>query len=334
MTEKKKDIDYLFISARVKALENQLLNRERMEQILEAKTDAEVVKIIQECGYPELPIRDPEAMDAALAEARQSAMEDLAASAPEPGFLDIFRLKYDYHNLKSMLKAGAMGVSPDDMLMDMGRIPTGELRSALESGERSGLPFPLASALAEAKEVLDTTRDPQLSDITVDRWMYRDMTDTAKSTGSDFLQGYVTLVIDAANLRVLVRTLRMGKSPEFLKGVLFEDGSIHENWILSVAGSNGNGLAELYAATELREAAESGADALSGGMLTEFEKRCDDAVGNYLSGAQLVAFGEAPLIGYLAEKETEYLNLRIILMGRRAGLSPETIRSRLRDSYV
>lgn len=334
MTEKKKDIDYLFISARVKALENQLLNRERMEQILEAKTDAEAVKIIQECGYPELPMQDLEAMDAALAEARRATLEDLSASTPEPGFLDIFQLKYDYHNLKSLLKADAMGVNPDHMLINMGRVPAEELSNALVTGELSGLPLSLASAVAEAKEVLDTTRDPQLSDIAVDRWMYRDMEDAAKSTGSDFLQGYVTLTVDAANLRVLVRTLRMGKSPEFLKGILFEGGSISESWILAVACANGGGLAELYAATELREAAETGAEALSGGALTEFEKRCDDAVSSYLSGAQFVAFGEEPLIGYLAEKETEYLNLRIILMGRRAGLSPEIIRSRLRDSYV
>ena len=40
------------------------------------------------------------------------------------------------------------------------------------------------------------------------------------------------------------------------------------------------------------------------------------------------------LDGYLAAREAEYTNLRIILMGRKAGLSPEIIRSRLRKSYV
>ena len=33
---------------------------------------------------------------------------------------------------------------------------------------------------------------------------------------------------------------------------------------------------------------------------------------------------------YLAARETEYTNIRILLMGRAAGLSPEIIRSRLR----
>ena len=68
--------------------------------------------------------------------------------------------------------------------------------------------------------------------------------------------------------------------------------------------------------------------------MTEFEKRCDDAVGDYLAGAQYVPFGEAPLVGYLAARETEYTNLRIILMGRAAGIAPAVIRARLRASYL
>ena len=36
----------------------------------------------------------------------------------------------------------------------------------------------------------------------------------------------------------------------------------------------------------------------------------------------------------LAAREAEYTNLRILLLGRGAGLSPELIRARLRRSYV
>ncbi len=84
----------------------------------------------------------------------------------------------------------------------------------------------------------------------------------------------------------------------------------------------------------MQEAAESGAAALSGGALTAFEKLCDDAVERYLAGAKYVPFGEAPLVGYLAARETEYTNLRILFIGRQLGLSAETIRERLREAYV
>ena len=47
----RKDTDYLAISARVHAMENRLLNRERMERMIEARDAAEAAKLLAECGY-------------------------------------------------------------------------------------------------------------------------------------------------------------------------------------------------------------------------------------------------------------------------------------------
>ena len=229
MSKKIKDTDYLVISARVKAMESGLLTRERMEQVLEAKSNEDAVKILQECGYPELDPADPAAMDAALSAAREETLKDLADGAPDPRYIDSFKLKYDYHNVKALLKAEAMGTSADSMLMDLGRVPVAELKEAVRTGQLDALPNLLAEAVAEAREVLGTTGDPQLSDIVLDRWCYRDLAQVAESTGSAFLMGYVQTQIDAANLRTLVRTLRMGKGPEFLRGVLLEGGGTL-NW--------------------------------------------------------------------------------------------------------
>ena len=330
MANKIKDTDYLAISARVRAMETTLLTAERMERLLEARSDEEVSKLLQDCGYPELDAARPEAMDAALSQAREELLTDLGDGAPDPRYIDIFKLKYDYHNAKAILKAAAMGTSPDRMLMDMGRIGAAELKTAVESGELDKLSGALPAAVAEAKSVLDTIRDPQLSDIVLDRWMYRDMAQVAEDTGSQFLRGYVETQIDAANLRALIRTLRMGKNADFLAGVLFESGTMEPAAILAAANHPAGGLNEIYGPTRFAQAAEAGEAALKGGSLTEFEKRCDDAVSDYLAGAQMIPFGEAPLLAYLAARETEYTNIRILLMGRAAGLSPEVIRSRLR----
>ena len=105
--------------------------------------------------------------------------------------------------------------------------------------------------------------------------------------------------------------------------------------LLALAEENQQKARRLVAATRIVELwREAGAEVLRGGPLTEFEKLCDDAVGDYLAGAQYVPFGEAPLVGYLAARETEYTNLRILLMGRGAGLPADVIRSRLRAGYV
>lgn len=329
-----RDTDYLGVSAYVRALENSLLTTEQLEQLITAKSYDEEVKLLQGFGYSELEPKHPEAIDADLTLVRAEALEELSALLPDPGVLDVFRIKYDYHNIKAMLKAEVMNVSPGSMLADLGRISVEELMVAQRENDGSNLPGRLASAVYVGRDVLSKTRDPQLMDVAVDKWYFRDLLETAEGTGSDFLVGYVRLQIDAANLRTLVRTLRMGKNEDFLRGVLFKNGEIPTEELLRVCANRGAGLAELYAPTSLADAAEEGAKALRGGAVTMFEKRCDDALTAYLDRARLIPFGEEPVLAYLVAKETEYTNLRIVLMGRMAGVPAEVIRERLRAGYV
>lgn len=334
MTKRIKDTDYLVISARVRAMEPTLLTTERMERLLAARTDGEAQKLLREYGYPELDAADPAAMDAALRRVRAEVLRDLEVGMPDLRIFDCFRLKYDYHNAKVILKSRAMKIDPARMLTDLGRISVENLRAAMEQETLDNLPGLMGEAVPEAKAVLDSTRDPQLCDIVLDRWMMRDMTEEAENVGSPFLAGFVCRQIDAANLRALVRALRIGKGAAFLKEVFADGGEIKVEQLLSMSERSGDGLADLYAGTGLAAAAEAGEEALRGGALTAFETECDNAVSRYLEEARMIPFGDAPVLAYLAAKETELINLRILMLGRAAGLPPDVIRSRLRTVCV
>ena len=47
----RKDTDYLSVSARIRAMENRLLTRERMDRMIDARDTAEAMKVLSECGY-------------------------------------------------------------------------------------------------------------------------------------------------------------------------------------------------------------------------------------------------------------------------------------------
>ena len=47
-----------------------------------------------------------------------------------------------------------------------------------------------------------------------------------------------------------------------------------------------------------------------------------------------IPFGEQIVVGYLYAREAELTAIRLIMSGRLAGLDGDTIRERLRDSYV
>ena len=205
-----KETDYLFLSTRVKCLECSLLSRERMERMLEARTVEDAAKVLQECGYAEMARVSQEELDQVIAQQRHKTMEDLSSVAPDPRLIDVFKIKYDYHNVKVLLKADAMGVSADRLLVDAGRVKADVLADGLRNAELRGVSYILRKAVSDARDVLSTTGDPQLADFILDRAYFAEMFELAKATGSSFLEGYVRISIDAANLRSLVRVLRMG----------------------------------------------------------------------------------------------------------------------------
>ena len=331
MAKRLNEYDYLYISARIHTLETKLLTRERMERMLSARTAEEAARVLAECGYGDFPALTPAGIEETLNQARLALFDDLRRDAPNPNLVDVFRVKYDYHNAKALLKAGAVGRDAGPLLLDAGRYPAGQLREDVERGDLDRYSETFRQAVAAARETLASSGDPQAADFILDRAYYAEMLQAAQASGSSFLEGYVRLSIDNANLRALVRSLRMGKGPDFLKRALLSGGNVPPDRLLTAGGGE---LPTLFARTPLEEAAQAGAEALGGGPLTQFERLCDNALTAYLSQARRVPFGEHPLIGYLYAKENELTAIRVILTGRLAGLDTATIRERLRESYV
>ena len=334
MAKKKqlKDTDYLFISTYLRTRERNLLTAARMDRMIDAATTEEAAKVLGEIGYSEFSPTSERELSAALANEREKLFQDLYRFVPDKAVVDVFKVKYDYHNLKALLKARSMGTDAARLLLDAGRVSAAVMQRAVTEGAYDLLPATLADAAREASEVLGTTGDPQLADFILDRAYYAEMLSAAESTGSKFLTGYVQATIDAANLRSAVRTLRMKKGADLLKRVLVEGGTVAPDRIRNAALS-GN-LEDVYRSGNLRAAAELGMEAVNGGSLTPFEKACDDAVTAAAGKAKSVPFGVEAVIGYLVAKEIEFTAVRTIMSSRMAGIGGDTIRERLREAYV
>lgn len=336
MHRKPKDTDFLYISASLRCQENSLLSRERMERMLEARTNDEAAKVLMECGYKDLEPLTAQSLTRSLDQARAETFAELAKYAPNTDIVDVFRIKYDYHNAKALIKAAVTGQNVAGMLIDAGRYSLDAITAATRLGDEeapnTALTEAMQKAVTEAVDVLAATADPQKSDFLLDKACYGEMLETAVRSRSSFLLGYVKLQIDAANLKAAVRCLRMGKDAEFLKRVLLPGGNISEEEVLTATLSGGNLENTFFG--DLQEAARIGTAAISGGRQTEFEKAVDNALGAYLKGSHMVPFGDAVLIAFAAAKENEITAARIIMSGRLSGVPADSIRERLRDSYV
>ena len=167
MNKKRKDTDYLCLSAQIRSMERSLLDRARMERMLEAPNLAEAVRLLTEVGYEAFDPASDSQLNRALLQRRLELFERLYRYAPEPQIIDVFKLKYDYHNLKAVLKARGADVA--HLLVDAGRVPAGEWQRPGREGQWDFLPPAMAAAAKEGQRVLAETGDPQRSDALVDR---------------------------------------------------------------------------------------------------------------------------------------------------------------------
>ena len=321
---------YLFLTAMLRAREAGMLTPQRVERMLAAPSFAEVCAVAVECGYPDMSAMGIREIENTLSAHRREELEDVARIVPDRELADLFRLKYDYHSAKVLIKSEGVH---KELLSFEGRVEAAEFLKAYAKNDLVMLPVTLAEAIVDAKSMLARTGNPCLADLILDRAYFAEMAELAKASRLPFAENYVKLLIDSTNLKVLVRAHMAGKRPEIVSELLFEGGGILKESIVAAADNNEE-AAQLFAAAGLAEAAEKGFAILSGGNMTEFELSLDNTVNEYLSDAVRLGFGPAVVISYLAAVENEIMALRIILTGRLMGISQESLRGRLRESYV
>ena len=219
MTEQKKkvkackDTEYLFISAYLRAKEPQLLNAEKAGRMLGSSVQ-EAARILESCGYADVLAVG---LDKALSDRRAAVFSEVEALAPKDGVVSLFRMRYDYHNAKTIVKAEAVGIDPAPLLSGAGRADAQALKTAYETGESGSVPQAVLTAMQAARDALSRSADPQLADLILDRAYFAEYHETAAQVGSAFLMGYAQLQADSANLRAAVRARRMHKDINLYK---------------------------------------------------------------------------------------------------------------------
>jgi len=329
---KAKRTDYLFLSTYLRAKEKELLSAEKLAALLDAPSFDEAARLLVDCGYPDMTGYNAKQVEKCLDERRNALFDEVEKLSPEKNLTEFFRLKYDYHNVKVLVKAEGAGTDGQALLSPAGRVRPQAMADAFFNDSYRFLPEPLGRVLREAKGVLARTGNPQLADFAVDRAYFAELLQTAGGLGSAFLSNYAKTLIDSANLRSAVRCVRMGKDQEFLKLGLVSGGNIGTDRLL--ANLSGDGLTALFGSTVFEEAAALGAEAMQGGAMTRFERACDNAVMGFLHKARMVSFGSEPVVGYLAALESDITAVRILLTGRLAGIGAERLKERLRDTYA
>lgn len=325
----RKDTEYAYAVGRIRVLEKDLLDNEKLDRMIKAKNTEELFAVLNDSIYGKhaSDIGNHSNYDAAINGALKETYDVLESIAPEPDVLMLFRQKYDFHNIKVILKSEFAGIDGEDLFIDVCNVPINVLKEEIKSRNYIDTPGYLVDAITQAIETFNINRDPQQIDLVVDREMFAAMKRISEETGYDFLINLVKLQIDLYNINTCVRIRNRENKQKYINNALIEGGKITLESAFFEASTEQ--FAE-YIATYGYDGIIPEKDS----SWTILEKNIDSALMNFIKKGKYIPVGIEPFVGYLLARENEAKVIRIILVGKINGFKPNEIRERIRNLYV
>ncbi len=323
---------YGYAVGRVKVREMDLLNRQRLGRLIEADFE-EALHILEEVDYGDYlkAARVASDVDAGLILFLRDLYSFLGEIAPAGSHIGEFLLdRYDFHNLKVLLKQRCCGAGKEGLLLDLGSLEPAILEASLENPSK--LPGQMAGPVLEVFTLPQVTSEAV--DSVVDRHFFEHRLALAREEHSRFMEQFARTSLDLANTKILLRAKNAGKDTAFLLRALAEGGYLAKAWLVSLITQPAEEMLRTlgrsrYAAA-LLQFLEVEDDQI---RLTEYDKRADDLLMAELHRALHIAVGVEPILGYVRGRENDVAVLRIILMGKLHNLSPEDIERHVRRLY-
>ncbi len=352
--------DYLWAGpvGRIRIIEKGLLTRSDLAKVLDAGSLEAALMALRDSFYGPYVSRleNADMFEVALQEAIKDAHDKVMKLAPEPLVIAAYRARYDFHNLKVLLKAEMLQVPAEEGAYSrLGNLTPGDLirvAEAARQGEAPVAPGELEpDSIAESvykvtcelaavyTQVLAQAGTRRLSsfevDGLIDKSYYAWAASVYNKSGYDALVEIIRSEIDIINLTMAVRAHLMGISSSDFAGILIPGGYIATAELAEGYSKGYTGIAGVYKDTRLEHLANRGVSlAQRRQLLTGWERECDNAMVKLVRDARKISLGPEPVFGYMFGRELEVRNLRIILSGKQSLIPEHEISERLRESYA
>ncbi len=333
-----KRLDYTNAVATMRVYEKRLLDSVKIDRMVDAASAEDVLKILSETEYSKamVGLNGPHDFEQALKNELERVYGEMYRLTVDKNLIEILALKYDYQNIKALLKGSASGEDAGHILQDMGTIPMSEIRSNFESGNLNDYDPHIKGAINESKEDFEKNKDPQRIDLIVDRYYFSHLGELAeKADDVPIIKAYVKYTVDTFNLLSLLRAKNQDKNIRFVEGILVDGGNIQKSELLSVFGDSYESIANKLRKYPTGPVLKKGIENfIQTGRLGELEKLLENGQMKIIKPSKQVVFGPEPLFSYVVAKERENKLLRIILVSKLNNISADKTRERLRDIYV
>ena len=320
--------EYIYAVARVRGKEQKLLAAPVMDSLVSAPGVTEALRILADHGWGDGEGTD---IDGMLADEREKTWSFIAELVPDMSVFDVFLYANDYHNLKAAVKEAARMESRDSVFI-RGKETTVDpelIRRAVKDRDFGALPEEMQEIAREAMDAILHTGDGQLSDIMIDRAALIRIAKAGKAADNEILRMYAELTVASADIKTAIRACLMKKDKAFLEKALAPCDSLDIPALAQAAAESVDALYETLERTVYADAISEIRKSPSA-----FERWCDNLLMDKIRPEIHHPFTIGPLAAYILARDNEIKCVRMILSGKVNDLSVESIRERVRETYV
>lgn len=301
----------------------------QINRLLQASGLKEALGILAESGFiaPE-----EQNIDKAASSKVDAACKLVKALSPRQEWTDPFLERYDFQNLKALLKARLMDL-PKPRLSPNGVIAPALLEQATAEHRYNRLPATLQKALDELEKRLALKPDPMLVDLCLDRAYYERATEALSTFPGSAPARYFKAQADFTNANIAIRSLKLAGQIPPLSQILVTGGQIPLALFEGVA-EKPDALVRAFAlyGNSLKQAFSKALADFD--RLPAFEKQADNELLKLFKPFRMSPYAPEAVIGHLLYAQREAGIVRLILAGKQNHFSAEAIQERLRESYV
>ena len=249
--------------------------------------------------------------------------------APYPEVLNFLWHKYDFHNLKVVLKAKLTERGYEDVshaLIDLGTISSEDWQKHLLEDKKIELTEDLVNVIDKVKVFYEKTFDPQVIDMVVDQHLLDEQMKIADAMESSMISNYLRRIIDFSNLKAFIRVKELDRNLAYLETMLLSGGNVDLS-VFKTAFERGY--------DELRQLLEkqlhgdnlvaSLEEFIENKNMSVAEKKYHDLQQKFMRESRRISFGPEPVFAFFWRFENHLNIIRSILIGKLNKLPTEDI---------
>lgn len=316
---------YPFASTRVKAKENALMTREKASRLLDTQSPEEAMKLLSDFGYSDAAETPPENFEKCITTSLKEAYKFIAEVTPDARVTNLFFLRFDYHNLKAILKGEYAGTSAVSALIKGTMDPANMHENVREKRYRE-FPEEMAKALIEIDKRFAASIDVSLIGLLLDSAYAAQVTRELKDIKEEYVHEYFAAEFDFSNISALIRLKRADAGKELLERAILPGGNIKKDTLRRAYEMGAEEMMEFLLKSQYRKQLSVGFEYYQQtGSFARLIKEKDDYLSSLAVKYRSNAFSIAPVLAFLVGKVRETQAVRMIMVAKLNGMPKSNV---------